>query len=152
MEQNRYTSEAMYWTSIEIFNGPFAARLWADAHADLLIETALGNGAIDWNVTRTAWGVAFEVAFESEAEWLHYKTTDAFRTALGDVPDPKAGVLIYRGRSLDGGTLTPRKPKPKAGSGSNALSLPLEPFSTLEALPALFGDAIVDRRSLVGTR
>lgn len=139
-----------FWMSIEIFNGPFAARLWADSHADSLIETAVTSGAVDWQLTRTAWGVAFEVAFTSEAEWNRYRATDAVTNALKNVPDPKHGILIYRGRSLDGGTPSPRKPKPKSGSGSAALALPYDPIPRIEPLPAFFSDMLSDKR-LVST-
>lgn len=143
-----------YWMSIEVFNGAFAARLWADAHADLLIETAVTHGASDWELKPTAWGVVFEVGFDHEAQWDIFRNSEAVRNALNTVPDPQTGILIYRGRSLDGGSASPRKPKPKAGSGANALQLPKLPFDTrpfLEPLPAFFTDSGVDRRSLTSS-
>lgn len=140
--------------SVEIFNGSFAASLWADAHGDALVETAVTSGALDWDLKRTAWGVVFEVAFRTEAEWETYKASDAVRNALHTAPDPTTGVLIYRGRSLDGGKDSPRKPKPKIGSGAAALSLPFElPFES--ALPAFFSNddiITVDQRSLTRSR
>src|SRR5687767_5814573 len=101
------------WMSIEIFNGPYAARLWADAHGDPLLGAAMSTGAVDWDLKRTAWGVVIEVEFRTEADWEQFKLTDAFLNALNTAPDPQGGVLIYRGRSLDSGNPTSRKPKPK---------------------------------------
>lgn len=139
-----------YWMSIEVFNGPYAASLWADAHGDTLVECAVTAGAVDWELKRTAWGVVFEVSFHNEAAWKQFAATDLVVSALRKVPEPYTGVLIYKGRSLDGGRTQPRKPKPKAGSGAMALSVPFElPF--VEALPAFFSDAIVDRRLLPAT-
>ena len=136
--------------SIEVFNGSFAASLWADAHNDALVESAVTAGAIDWDLKRTAWGVVFEVAFKTEAEWELYKLSDAVRNALQTAPEPDTGVLIYRGRSLDTGPINPRKPKPRSGSGAAALSLPIE-FRLFEPLPAYFSDSIFDRRPLAGS-
>ncbi len=137
--------------SLEIFNGSFAASLWADAHGDSLVETAVTSGALDWDLKRTAWGVVFEVAFKTEAEWEQYRNTEAVRNALHTAPDAQSGVLIYRGRSLDGGRGAFPKPKPRAGSGAAALALPFElPF--VESLPAFFSDSGADRRKLTSTR
>lgn len=148
----RYNSDAMnFWMSIEVFNGPYAASLWADAHADLLIESALTAGALDWDVKRTAWGVAFEVAFKDEAAWDAYRESDAFRTAMATAPSPVDGVLIYRGRSLDGGSTNPRTKKPKKGSGAGALELP-KAEAIFEVFPAFYSDGLTDRRQLVTSR
>lgn len=138
----------MRWTSIEVFDGPFAARQWAETYADALIETAVTSGALDWELKRTAWGIVFEVAFRSDAEWNAYKDTPVVVEALKTAPNPSTGVLIYRGRSLDGGHGAARKPKPKTGSGSSALALPLSSLPLLEPLPPLFSDTRVDRRLL----
>jgi len=142
------------WMSIEIFNGAFGAHMWADAHGDALIETALSTGAIDWELKRTAWGVVFEVAFPTEAGWQHYKLTDAFRNALQTAPDPYRGVLIYRGRSLDSGNASPRKPKPRIGSGSAALTLTPSPRDEFAVFPAWHADGTtsVDPRILTAVR
>lgn len=130
--------------SIEVFNGPYAASLWADAHIDVLIEAAVTNGAVDWEIKRTAWGIVFEVAFPTESGWDQYKVTEAMRNALNTVPDPD-GILIYRGRSLDSGTPAPRRPRPLLGSGAAALALPFD-SAPFELMPALFSDVQVDRR------
>lgn len=140
----------MFWMSIEVFNGPYAAALWADTQADALVESALTAGAIDWDFKPTAWGVAFEVAFPSEAAWEAYRLSDAFQNAMATAPESQNGILIYRGRSLDGGDGKPRKNKPKSGAGANALELPVfdDPF---RVLPAFYTDMPVDLRPLVST-
>lgn len=138
--------------SIEIFNGAYTARNWADAHSDTLVETAVTEGAIDWELKKTAWGMVLEVAFPSEAHWERFRDSESVRTILGTVPDPLQGVLIYRGRSLDGGKSAGKKPKPKIGSGSNALSLPFAPLPFTEPLSAFFSDMRVDQRTLTFNR
>ena len=136
------------WTSIEVFDGQFSAQKWADTYGDTLSETALRSGALDWDLKRTAWGVVFEVEFKTDAEWDHFKNLPLVVEALKATPNPNSGVLIYRGRSLDGGNRNPRKPKPLSGSGSNAIALPLASMPFLEALPPLFSDSNVDTRRL----
>lgn len=123
------------WYSIEVFDGPFAASLWADAHGDNLVETALQSGASDWEWHRTTWGVVFEVAFADEVSWERFRATAAVQAALDAVPDPVTGVLVYRGRGGSSGKRQPRKPKPLIGSGSAALPLPEEDPSVLAAPP-----------------
>jgi len=130
--------------SIEVFNGSYTASLWADAHNDALVESAVTAGAIDWDLKRTAWGVVFEVAFRTEAEWELYKLSEAVRMALQTAPEPETGVLIYRGRSLDTGPISPRKPKPKVGSGANALALPTE-WRIIETLPPFLSEDVFGR-------
>ncbi len=123
--------------SIEVFDGPFAASAWAETHIDSLIESAVSHGARDWDLKPTAWGVVFEVAFGTEASWKAFRDSEAVKHALDFVPNP-ANVLVYRGQSLDGGDLIPRKPKPKQGAGGAALPFPLfdqsEHFGVFEAL------------------
>jgi hypothetical protein len=140
------------WMSIEIFNGAYAAQLWADNHVDSFIEAAIVHGAIDWDRKKTAWGVAIEVEFESEAAWKQFRTAEAVRTLLDNAPDPRNGVLIYRGRSLDGGSTARRPKKPKSGAGGAALGLPYVTAPFVEPLAALFSDSTVDRRVLTHTR
>lgn len=138
-----------HWLSIEIFNGPYAAQLWADSHGDSLIEAAVSNNATDWEVKPTAWGVVFELAFPSDAACDKFRSTEAVIVALKTVPDPITGVLIYRGKSTDSGNGSKRnKPKPFIGSGSAALPLPIDTMPFLEPLPAFFSGSGADRRRL----
>jgi hypothetical protein len=115
-----------FWMSIEVFDGPFSAALWAESHGDPLVETAIIHGAVEWAWHPTSWGVVFEVAFADEQTWDRYRATLTVRTALDAVPDPVSGVLVYRGRGGSSGASFPRRPRPLAGSGAAALPLPIE--------------------------
>jgi hypothetical protein len=112
------------WYSIEVFDGSSSASVWAEAHGDSLMETALISGATDWTWHRHGWGVAFEVEFPDAAAWDAYCAQNAVRTALDAIPDPLTGLIVYRGRGGASGSTVPRKPRPLAGSGSAALPLP----------------------------
>jgi hypothetical protein len=113
--------------SIEVFDGDFSpAAGWADAFGDTLVESALGQGAVDWSWHPTSWGVVFEVAFEDEHAWERFRALLAVRAALEGVPNPVNGVLIYKGRGGSAGTTKGRKPRPLIGSGAAALPIPLE--------------------------
>src|SRR4051794_2537028 len=127
-----------YWLSIEVLDGPFAARVWADTHGDQLAEAAVIAEATDFEIKRTAWGVVFEVAFRTEHECDRFKNCGVVTEAIKKAPNPKTGVLIYRGRSTDAGIAGPRTPGPKVGSGSAALALPINAMPFLEPLPAFF--------------
>ena len=146
-----------HWLSIEVLDSfktgsSGQASQWVDTHGDALAEAALTTQATDFEIKRTAWGAVFEVAFKTDAECENFKNLDVVKLALQNAPDPKTGVLIYRGRSTDAGTPNPRKPKPKTGSGSAALALPINAMPFLEALPAFFTDTVLDRRPLTSTR
>ena len=123
------------WYSIEVFDGPFAASLWAEAHGDSLVETALLWGATDWEWHGTTWGVVFEVAFADELSWERFRAMPSVQAALDAVPDPVAGVLVYRGRGGSAGKRHPRKPKPLVGSGSAALPMPEDDPTVIAAPP-----------------
>ncbi len=112
------------WYSIEVFDGSFAAGVWADAHGDNIVETALQGGALDWEWHRTPWGVVFEVEFEDDQAWERFRATLAMQAALDAVPDPVAGLLVYKGRGGSSGKRDPRKPRPLLGSGSATLPIP----------------------------
>jgi hypothetical protein len=112
--------------SIEVFDGAFSAGLWAEAHGDALVETALYQGARDWEWHTTSWGVIFEIAFEDEDAWERFRDSLAVRAALDAVPDPVSGLIVYKGRGGSAGQRQPRKPRPLIGSGAAALPVPLE--------------------------
>ncbi|MCU4183805.1 hypothetical protein K6U06_05490 [Acidiferrimicrobium sp. IK] len=114
------------WYSIEVFDGSSSASVWAEAHGDVLMETALTSGATDWTWHRHSWGVAFEVEFPDTAAWEAYRAITAVQTSLDAVPDPLTGLIVYRGRGGGAGSPLPRKPRPMIGSGSAALPLPWE--------------------------
>jgi hypothetical protein len=138
--------------SIEIFNGTYAAQLWAESHTDSLIESAIMHGATDWERNKTAWGVVIELEFESDQAWKRFRTSQQMRDILDRTPDPANGVLIYKGRSLDGGSTAKRPRKPRSGAGGALLSLPYVTVPFIEPLPPLFSDTAVDPRRLTKTR
>jgi hypothetical protein len=112
------------WWSIEVLHGESSAFQWQDAYDSELIEAALTNGALDgsWHVGR--WGVAFEVCFETEAEWEAFRLLPIVRAALDAVPDPLNGLLIYRGRGGSSAAGKPRRPRPAPSASSMALPEP----------------------------
>jgi hypothetical protein len=110
------------WWSIEVLHGEFSALLWQQVHDSDLIEAALTNGALDATWHTDKWGVAFEVCFESEAEWQAFRELPVVRAALDAVPDPVNGLLIYRGRGGSSAAGKPRRPRPAPSAA--AVSLP----------------------------
>lgn len=133
--------------SIEVVDGPFAASLWADAHGDIVVETALSHGALDWRWDRLRWGVVLQLRFVDEEAWERFRANPAIVAALDAVPDAVSGLLIYRGWGGGSSAREPKRPRPIAGAGAAALPLPLAAI-----------DDVVDsvdrwaRRELVGTR
>ena len=99
------------WFSIEVFDGASSASVWADAHRDTLIETALTHGAGDWAWHRHTWGVVFEVSFADESLWDDFLELPVVQAVLDAVPDPVTGVIAYRGRGGSSGASYPRKPQ-----------------------------------------
>jgi hypothetical protein len=135
------------WYSIEVFDGATPASLWADAYRDVLIETAITQGASDWSWHRHTWGVVFEVSFGNEQSWEGFTNLPTVRAALDAVPDPVTGLIVYRGRGGSSGSPFPRKPRPLIGSGSAALPLPWD----LNVDDVLYVSALgLPRATLVG--
>lgn len=116
--------------SIEVLDGPFAARLWSDAHGDTLIETALSHGARDWRWHRMRWGVVLELRFADEDAWQRFRANPAVIAALDAVPDGVSGLLIYRGWGGGSSAREPKRPRPIAGAGAAALPLPVPLLSS----------------------
>ena len=110
------------WWSIEVFHGEFSAQRWRDSYSSALIESAVTNGAEDWQWHQHSWGVVFEVCFGSDEAWLAFRSLPQVRAALDAVPDRVNGLLIYRGRGGGAGALSRRPHRPSAGAG--ALELP----------------------------
>lgn len=110
--------------SIEVFDGASAASTWADAHRDTLIEAAVTYGATDWSWHAHSWGVILELQFDEEPQWEAFRSSLVVQTALDAVPDPVAGLIVYRGRGGSAGRSQPRRPRPLVGSGAAALPLP----------------------------
>jgi hypothetical protein len=97
------------------------------------LESAFLAGATDWNWHRHTWGVVLELSFADEADWERFRNLPAVQAALDAVPDPLSGLIMYRGRGGSSSSMTPRKPKPLAGSGSAALPLPWELWDVNES-------------------
>ena len=114
------------WYSIEVFDGASSAALWAEAHGDPLLESALSSGAKDWSWHRHTWGTVLELEFDDARSWEVWRSLAHVQAALDTVPDPVSGLIIYRGRGGSSGTSRPRRPRPLLGSGSAALPLPWE--------------------------
>lgn len=127
------------WFSIEVLDGSTSARLWAEAHGDVLTESGLGHGALDWSWHHHTWGVVFEIRFEDEAAWDRWRESPVVVAALDRVPDPVSGLIVYKGRGGSSGRVQPRRPKPLSGSGAAALPLPLDDWVPFEDdRPALY--------------
>jgi hypothetical protein len=114
------------WWSIEVLHGEFSAFDWQRQHDSELIEAALTNGALDGRWHADEWGVAFEVLFDTEAQWEAFRSLPVVRGALDAVPDPVNGLLIYRGRGGGASTREPRRPRPAPAAGAMALPEPVE--------------------------
>lgn len=114
------------WYSIEVFDGASSAGLWAEAHGDPILESALLSGAKDWSWQHHSWGVILEVEFADAKGWDAWRALPHVQAALDAVPDPISGLIVYRGRGGSAGTSRRRRPRPMAGGGSAALPLPWE--------------------------
>ncbi|MGH9104976.1 MAG: hypothetical protein ACRDZX_03910 [Acidimicrobiales bacterium] len=114
------------WYSIEVFDGASSAALWADTHADAILESALSSGAKDWSWHRHPWGVVLELEFADAKSWDSWRALAQVQAALDAVPDPVSGLIVYRGRGGTSSAGRPRRPRPLQGSGSAALPLPWE--------------------------
>jgi hypothetical protein len=112
--------------SIAVLDGAFPASFWAEAHADSLIQAALAHGAVDWRLHELRWGVVLELGFADQEQWERFRVDPAVDAALDAVPNPAAGLLIYRGWGGSSWTRQPRRPRPVAGAGAVAVPLPLE--------------------------
>lgn len=118
--------------SIEVLDGQYPASIWAEAHADNLIQAALLHGAIDWRQHNRDWGVVLELAFVTQDQWEQFRADAAVDAALEAVPNPD-GLLIYRGWGGSSSPREPRRPRPLAGAGAAALPLPLDDLSIINA-------------------
>jgi hypothetical protein len=123
------------WWSIEVLHGEFSAFQWQGSYDSELIEAALTNGALDGSWHADRWGVAFEVCFETEAEWEAFRALPIVRAALDAVPDPINGLLIYRGRGGSSAAGKPRRPRPAPSTSAMALPEPeADPFLDVTAI------------------
>lgn len=129
------------WLSIEVFDGPFPASRWQDAHGDALTEAAVGHGARYWQWQAHRWGVVFEVLFDDDEQPAAFRSLPGVRAALDAVPDPVNGLLVYRGRGGGAGAGLPRTPRPHPVAGAAALpephDTPHEPLAPPQPLTAV---------------
>jgi hypothetical protein len=120
------------WWSIEVFHGDgLRATSWKDSYADTFAEAALTNGAIEWEWHKHRTGVVFEICFgepgkDAAEQWAAFRDLPVIRAALDAVPDPVAGLLIYRGRGGGAGSRKPRKPRPSPSAAAAELEEPAE--------------------------
>jgi hypothetical protein len=110
------------WWSIEVLGGDSAATSWRTAYGEALVESALTNGAAQWEWHEFDWGVVFEVAFADEEQWVVWRNLPGTIAALDAVPDPVGGLLVYRGRGGSAGSPVPRRPR--LSPGAAAVELP----------------------------
>jgi hypothetical protein len=115
--------------SIEVVDGELPASLWAEAHADGLIESALLHGAVDWRFHHLRWGIVLELAFVDEEAWERFRANPAVVATLDAETSALYGLLVYRGWGGSSSPREPRRPRPWAGAGAAALPLPLEDLS-----------------------
>jgi len=122
------------WLSIEVLDGAFPASQWRYAHGEALIEAALTNGASHWEWHEHRWGVLLELAFEREGSRDSFRDLPGVQAALDAVPDPVAGLLIYRGRGGGSGVPSPGRPRLTPPAGAAALPEPgPEPMIELDS-------------------
>jgi hypothetical protein len=112
------------WLTIEVLDGPVPASGWRRAYEHGLIEAAITNGAQYWEWHDTRWGVVLELLFEDDERLELFRELPVVRAALDAVPDPMAGVLVYRGRGGGAGAAVPRRPRPQPVAGAAALPPP----------------------------
>ena len=103
------------WYSIEVFDGASSAALWAEAHGDPLLESALSSGARDWSWHHHSWGVVLELEFADTKSWDAWRAFTLVQAALDAVPDPISGLIVYRGRGGYKRDLQASSPSPAAG-------------------------------------
>jgi hypothetical protein len=117
---------AANWWSIEVLGDGVAATSWRSAYGEMLIESALTNGAVQWEWHEFAWGVVFEVSFTDEEQWELWRHLPGTIAALDAVPDPVNGLLVYRGRGGSAGSTVPRRPRLSPGAAAVELPEPEE--------------------------
>ncbi len=129
------------WLTVEVLDGGEPASSWRRAHEDGLVEAAITQGARYWEWHDTRWGVVLEVVFDDDDRLERFRALPAVRAALDAVPDPLAGLLVYRGRGGGAGARVPRRPRPRPVAGAAALPEPgPDPFVRLDGPRERDGD------------
>ena len=119
-----YRHPVAEWLTVEVLDGGEPASSWRRAHEDGLVEAAITQGARYWEWHDTPWGVVLEVAFDDDDRLERFRALPAVRAALDAVPDPVAGLLVYRGRGGGAGASVPRRPRPRPVAGAAGLPPP----------------------------
>lgn len=91
---------------------------WRQSHGELLTESAVTNGAKDWNWAETRWGIVLELRFDDEEAVARFRRLPAVTAALDAVPDPVHGLYVYPGRGGGSGSRLPRRPRPTPMAGA----------------------------------
>ena len=112
------------WLTVEVLDGAEPASTWRRAYEDGLVEAAITQGARYWEWHDTRWGVVLELVFDDDERLERFRALPAVRAALDAVPDPLAGLLVYRGRGGGAGAAVPRRPRPRPVAGAATLPLP----------------------------
>jgi hypothetical protein len=112
------------WLTIEVLDGEVPASGWRRAYEHGLVEAAITHGAQYWEWHDTRWGVVLELVFEDDDRLERFRELPVVRAALDAVPDPLAGLLVYRGRGGGAGVNVPRRPMPRPVAGAAALPPP----------------------------
>ncbi|UOY03054.1 hypothetical protein [Blastococcus sp. PRF04-17] len=112
------------WLTVEVLDGGEPASAWRRAYEHGLVEAAITHGAQYWEWHDTRWGVVLELVFADDDRLERFRGLPAVRAALDAVPDPVAGLLVYRGRGGGAGVGVPRRPRPQPVAGAAALPSP----------------------------
>ena len=136
-----YRDRVPEWLTIEVLDGKVPASEWRRAYEDVLVEAAITQGAAYWEWHDTRWGVVLELVFEDDDRLASYRALPVVRAALDAVPDPAAGLIVYRGRGGGAGALVPRRPRPLPVAGS--AELPTAERERLVRLTSEPGDAVL---------
>jgi hypothetical protein len=112
------------WLTLEVLDGEVPASGWRRSYEHGLVEAAITHGALYWEWHDTRWGVVLELVFEDDERLERFRDLPLVRAALDAVPDPVAGLLVYRGRGGGAGTKEPRRPRPRPAAGAAALPPP----------------------------
>jgi hypothetical protein len=129
------------WLTIEVLDGNLPASEWRRSYENVLVEAAITSGAAYWEWHSTPWGVVLELVFTDDDRLARYRALPVVRAALDAVPDPAAGLIVYRGRGGGAGARVPRRPRPLPVAGS--AELPTAEPERLVRLGSDPGDAVL---------